>query len=256
MGNFHGYEVVQIDLDGVTVEVARAVPDTRSEWVARTATAMATASAGNEKEKEKGSGSVPVWEYDAGWLLYHPEINRIMAQHFAHRSPVEPYKSKQERASCVDVTVNLAANRGFRTNGYCLMSESFTLTSPAATAGSSRNVTNLRSSLVQPQAQIQAHGGHRRVSPFFKTRAEAERVLALLEAQEHFGAATAVVPTRPYCLLLPTRIRTRPVGTGSELTKNLSYYIMTGDANSCLYDTAGSGGSSSDRDEYNRWDVR
>jgi hypothetical protein len=234
MGTFYtseyGYEVVQISLDGVTFEVARATPDTQSNWVARTATATVTA----------GSGSgTTAWEYEAGWLLYHPEINRVMAQHFAHRSPVEQYKSKEERTCCVDVTVNLAANRGFRTNGYCLMSESFTLSYSFSSSS--------------------AYSRHRRVSPFFKTRQEAERVLALVEEQEHFGVATAVVPTRPYCLLLSTRTssRTRTGGVaGSEFNKNLSYYITVGDANSCLYDTDMGGIGSSSRNEYNPWDVR
>jgi hypothetical protein len=186
------FDSIQAEVDGVVVEVALVRSTTYSfqdggQWVV------------------KKKGMISAYEDERGTLLYKPEINRLMSQHFRHHSPLRHYESINHRQSIIGTTLDACVRYGFRTNGWCLVSESYA--NPIGTgAGSNR---------------------HRRVSPFFEHQEEAERILAALEEQERFGVTQAVIPTAAYPIIIPTRTRVR---TG------LNYYITAGDYNTCLYD--------------------
>lgn len=187
-----GYQshIVHAEIDGYYVELAR--------------TNFATYVFHNGEWVVKKPGLISAWENEAGWLLYSPEISRVMAHHLKTFVPLREYKNTAQKVAFLDHTLSLSIQYGFRSTGWCLMSES------------SKSVNSLNR--------------HRRVSPFFATQQEAESLLLALEEQERFGIKQVVLPTTAYPIVLPTRTR-------NQEGLNLNYYITASDNNTYPYDT-------------------
>jgi hypothetical protein len=238
------YQIISAEVDGMVVEVARArfaiYALHNGQWIAKT------------------PGLLSAWENEEGHLLFSPEINKVLLQHFAKHQPLRPYKNTAQKLSLIETNVGLAIQYGFRTNGWCLMrqyqpqsDESFFVARTGAGAGSETQTSP-------------ADNQHWRVSPFFATQQEAEKLLLALEEQVRFRVKQVVLPTAAYPVILPAHTF-RGTGNGSNNSsghdnneRSSNYYITAGDYNSCPYDAGNAGdgyAAAATADEANPWAV-